>query len=157
VFTRSIGSIFLAALLMSVSFSARAVPASKFEGKPAFEAGQVLGAFVWRSEAGMHLRVTTPGKKHVFEGQVCSPKKIQLQQRVQLEKNDKLVMGPKGHCLSFVFSTAGGIDGLDFKGLGRALSFEIKVDDKKLSKDKIWIGSGKLHPKHNPFVSNRKK
>src|SRR5690348_5897021 len=44
------------------------LPFDVLEGRPAFEAGDGLGYWLWHDQDGLHLRVTTHGLEHDFNG-----------------------------------------------------------------------------------------
>ena len=131
-----------------------ALPASTFEGRPDFSAGSELGAFVWHDSEGLHVRVTTKGKTHTFTGKVCS-KRIAKLHPANLEAEDTVSIGPKGHCVLFKLTNHGGIDGFDLRIEGPEAKFSIELNGHMLDANRIWIGSGNVHPAHNPFVLTR--
>ncbi len=166
---KSITSLLAVALgLGALTFAADAGAKNvkRWTGKPDFvQVGKAVAVYGWQdAQRRLHLRVTAPHRKnkaHKFKGTVCAVDKkgkntIKTLTGKLLEKNqDRVKIGPKGHCVWFDFKTNGHIDGFDFTTDAKHLLFTIFRDGKKVSPKKIYLGAKGVHPAKNPAFIKR--
>ena len=155
-----------AALAMTLALPANAADGIGLRGKPAKAMGRLVGksvgVFGWESTADkLHFRVTGPkGKNHKVDGRLCTFRKLAKRslQPVRLEKReDKVRIGPKGHCIFFNFRNHGGIDGFDFKTGAKVIALHVRVDGREVDTSKFHIGRNNRQPLSNPGVLVRPK
>jgi hypothetical protein len=127
-------------------------------GKPAGIDPHTTGAiYMWHDRDGWHVRVThKTNNKRTFSGQITTGGKLVGVKPQRLEKNDKFVVSPDKHSVSFLFKNYGYIDGLNFRtACAPSLSFGFQSDGKTSPASRIVIGKNATHPASNPFVINR--
>ena len=117
-------------------------------GKPAFKAGDPEGFWVWRDDAGWHVRATTGKAQHAFRG-VLRAKAIT---DVSVTRNTLLThVTATDDVLRFEFDLfAGGMDGFDFKTADPCISFELRIDTKP-QPARVHVGAGGKSPELFPF------
>ena len=104
IMTRIFWTIILSALLLTSFIMAQSV--STFDGKPDFSEGDEIGYYVWRDGDKWHVRWTTNGTMHRFNGSVMAEGgKLKSLKRIDVESNSKVigsgtaprvVRGPRG-------------------------------------------------------------
>lgn len=142
----------LVAVIVSTSGIARAVKRTDLTGSPTFAVGEVLGAYFWQDDKGLHARFSTDAKTaHVFAGKLCG-KAITRLDAVDLEETDKLEVGAAGKCVHFEFALEAGVDGYDFAVEGPLLRFDLTLDGKVLDPKLVVLGKDAKHPKQKRFV-----
>ncbi|MFO0749817.1 MAG: hypothetical protein U1F43_29715 [Myxococcota bacterium] len=145
----------VAACLAGSATTAFALKNEWFQGKPdQFEAGKLMTA-VWHDTDGQHVRFSTAGKVvRTFSGKVCA-EKIAKVDGFELEPEDKVAIEEGGVCLTFTFTTDGGVDGFDFQAEGGGITYDLQMDGKPIPRKDIFIGKGGIHPKREQFVLDR--
>jgi hypothetical protein len=127
-------------------------------GRPAGIDPHTTGAtYLWHDSNGWHVRVThKTNNRRSFSGQITTGGKLVGVKPVHLEKNDKFVVSPDKHSVSFFFKNRGYIDGLNFyTQCAPSLSFGFQSDGKTSPSSRIVIGKDATHPPSNPFVISR--
>lgn len=108
-------------------------------GKPQFTPGSDLGFFIWVEESGyIHLRCVTRGAGRVFSGTIVGDGAIRDVVRTGQELRD-WTLRPEVNQVDFVWTTAGGPDGLDFLFKGTNLTFKLRLDGQDASQV-VYLG-----------------
>ena len=109
------------------------------EGRPpSSRAWAPLSYYVWHDAGGWHLRSTTSGHYHQFEGQVQGPEGI-----YNVRSTDpRTPLQISGNVISFNYSVQGGERGFDWAG--GPMSFALTIDGRDRS-EKVRIGYGEQH------------
>jgi hypothetical protein len=142
-------------LMCSSSFAFAWAP--KVDGKPdMFKPGETRGYFIWHNDNGLHMRMTTRGKEHVFSGVINTDGKFTDVKEQNLEHGDFFKVGINKDMIIFRTTTAGGIDGINFKIRGgKYVRFDLFMDGHKIDTREIYIGDNGWHPKHSDFTLHR--
>ncbi|MFX1391898.1 MAG: hypothetical protein ACFE9Z_17675, partial [Promethearchaeota archaeon] len=120
------------------------------KGRPKFELGELSGYFLWKQTDGFHLRWTTKKAKALnFQGLIDHSSKLKVTRITNPRLNFKIY---KTGTNSFQWNSEGEkkINGIDFFTSGN-LSFELRINNKKIKPKAIFIGSSMTNPKSNPF------
>lgn len=126
-----------------------------FDGKLAIAVGRsvqlvptaALGVWIWNEGNTWHVRTTTKGAQHRFQGVVMTTRDGTLTdvKPTKLEWNDRLRVR-NGRAAAWDFSTAGHEDGFDFKTVGgQCIRFWVKVDG-KADPGSVNLGKDGAHP-----------
>ena len=133
----------LALLLVSSYASAQVIRGPEPFGQPTLmkAASPHGGYWIWADGAGgWHVRTTTAGASHMFDGVVTVEGAGVLTQvkPTKLEWNDTIrLLNPKQ--IKFRFQTMGGTDGFDFRANSPFVRFDLKIDGARRP-DKVFIG-----------------
>ena len=132
---------------------------------PAYVARQPAGIdphttaaiYMWHDTNGWHIRVTHhTDNRRTFAGQISTAGRFADVKPVHLEKNDKFVVSPDHHSITFLFYNRGYIDGLNFfTKCAPSVTFGFQSDGKTAPVSRIVIGMNSTHPPSNPFIINR--
>jgi len=128
------------------------------DGRPAgFDSGDKSGFYIWHSEDGWHLRVThATNDLRTFSGVIETSGTITAQP-FQLEKNDRMWVGPDGHELHFFFYNYGHVDGVDLQtSCAPALHFALSTDGNPAAASIVDLGHNDVHPDQVPFTVLRR-
>ncbi len=111
------------------------------EGRPpSYRAWAPLSYYIWRDGGGWHLRSTTSGHYHQFQGQVQAPEGV-----YNVRSTDpRTPLEISGNVISFNYSVQGGEKGFDWSGNG-PMSFNLTVDGRDRS-EKVRIGYAEQRP-----------
>ncbi|HET6795182.1 MAG TPA: hypothetical protein VFH45_12095 [Acidimicrobiales bacterium] len=118
-----------------------------------FDAGDG-GFFLWHDpRGGWGLRVSHPGRSRVvMSGTISTPGTITGFKRVDLEKGDRVTVGPDGHTLAFRFANYGRVDGVDFTtSCAPGLRVDVAVNGHRAPASAVHLGDRKVHPRQVPF------
>jgi hypothetical protein len=92
IMTRMFSTMVLSASLLTLSMMAQ--PVSTFDGKPDFSEGDEISYYVWRDGDEWHVRWTTDGTTHRFNGSVMAEGgELKSLKRIDVESESK-VIGP---------------------------------------------------------------
>lgn len=151
-------SIFVVAVftLVALTGSAFAWPGN-LEGKPdELRSGDARGYFIWHDNQGMHLRTTTKGHEHVYTGVIRTDGRFVEVDEYRTEANDHIRVSRDRDTIWFKFSTAGGLDGLNFRVRGgEKVHFDLYVDGHQINRQQIFLGDNGHHPRDNSFTIHR--
>jgi hypothetical protein len=126
-------------------------------GRPAdFKAGLPSGYWIWKDNAGWHLRVThKPGTKAVYAGTIRTSAPMTVI-RVRDEARDKVWRSADRKTTAFKLVNHGGIDGLDFTPrCSERVTFTLTVNGKAIDPQKIHLGDTAAHPEAGTFTISR--
>lgn len=142
-------------LLMCSSFAFAWSP--RLEGRPdMFRPGETRGYFIWHNDDGLHLRMTTHGKEHVFSGVIQTNGRFTDVEERNLENGDFYKVGIDKDKIIFRDTTAGGMDGINFKIKGgNYVRFDLFMDGHKIDTREIYVGDHGWHPEHSDFTLHR--
>jgi hypothetical protein len=148
----------------SVFFVANELPAADEvnpTGKPAqLREGATTRYCVWRDEAGWHIRTTTGGNQHEFQGTVraiggtfASMELPKTEGKKGKPKTrDAWAVSADKQTLAIELKTRGSIDGCDFQLSRdvRYLDFDLRIDGAS-APERIYIGKEGVHPASSMF------
>jgi hypothetical protein len=142
-------------LLMCSSFAFAWSP--RVDGRPdLFRPGETKGYFIWHNENGLHMQMTTRGKEHVFSGVIHTNGQFRDVKEKNLENGDFYKVSIDKDKIMFRTTTAGGIDGINFKiEGGDYVRFDLFMDGHKIDTREIYVGSKGWHPEHSDFTLHR--
>ena len=142
------------ALMLAVAPAALAAPTPAFnDGKPDINEDSPTGYYIWHDDAGFHLRTHGPHLRHDFDAHLRTNGLFENVDPVRLEDGDRVDILDGGHELAIHFSTFDFTDGVNFTiREGERLHFNLKLDDKLIGTDHIFLGAHGVHPKDNPFT-----
>ena len=128
------------------------------QGRPKrMEAGQSQRWFVWQDAEGWHVRATTRGRKHHFEGTIrVLGGTIRGVNGAKLERKGKgkdwWTLADGNRALMLNLTTDGGMDGFDFIVSSGAdeVVFDLKIDGESRAED-IHVGKAGGHPDRARF------
>ena len=126
-------------------------PRSIADGQPAgLHSGAPEAYWVWHDGGGWHVRTTTTGAAHRFQGRVWALHgDLENVRPTRLEWNDRIRRS--GNAFSFDLTTAGSYDGFDFwVAEGDCAQFTVLVDG-RAQPDRVIIGAGNRHPTNTTF------
>jgi len=109
---------------------------------------------IWRDGNLWHLRTTTAGQEHDFEGSIVANNGyIRSIERVNLEANDfsKLGLDRSRRTLNFDFTTTGSMDGIDFYSNADTLTFNLLMDG-RVTPQNVYVGRDGANPVSVPFT-----
>ena len=111
------------------------------EGRPpSSRAWAPLSYYIWHDGGGWHLRSTTSGHYHQFQGQVQAPEGI-----YNVRSTDPHTpLEISGNVISFNYSVQGGERGFDWSG-GGPMNFNLTIDGRDRS-EKVRIGYAEQRP-----------
>lgn len=131
------------------------MPLHILDGNPAMGPGQDMGYWVWRDRDGIHLRTTTRGREHNFNGVIRASDGSTLANvnRVQLEhqgsNDDRVEVADDHQSVRFHFDTWDGQDGFDFRLNGRAFCMELENNGHE-ALDATHLGGAQVKPEQLP-------
>lgn len=136
------------------------VPMSIIDGNPDFEHGQGMGYWLWRDKDGLHLRTTTHGVEHDFNGVIRTAdnstfvdvKPYRLEDKGS--NDDRLHIDSDKDTIRFHFDTWDGTDGVDFRLNGRAFCVELENNGHEAT-DATHLGQYELKPDQLPVCFRR--
>ena len=142
--------------LIALTGSAFAWPGS-LEGRPDELRDNERGYFIWHDKQGLHLRTNNKGhQERVYTGVIRTDGKFVDVDDFRNERNDHIRVSRDRDTIWFRFSTAGGLDGLDFRIRGGDhVSFDLYVDGRQINKNQIYLGEQGRHPRDNNFTIRR--
>ncbi|MEW6733388.1 MAG: peptidoglycan-binding protein [Acidobacteriota bacterium] len=124
-------------------------------GQPTFMGvGSTHRFIIWRDGNQWHVRTTTAGRLHNFQGRIVANNgSIRSVSDVGLEASDDLdiTLERGNRALSFDFQTAGNMDGIDFYSDADTLSFDLRMDGRYTAQN-IYIGRNGVNPVSLPFT-----
>lgn len=123
-------------------------------GEPSFMGvGATHRFIIWREGNWWHIRTTTAGQEHSFDGHItANGGSIKSITRTDdLEKVDQLGLDRTRRSLDFDFTTAGAMDGFDFYTDADSLTFNLNMDGRATSKN-VYIGRNGVNPVSIPFT-----
>jgi len=133
-----------------------ALPSDRFEGAPTIdEAKPTMAVYVWSVRDAEYIRFHSNKADQQFTGRICSPGRIEVQERYKLEPDDKLHTRRKGTCVAFELRTGAGADGFGFHSRGGDITFDIKLNGAAMSVKRIFVGASGVHPRRVPFTKKR--
>jgi hypothetical protein len=142
----------VAALLLAMVPVAAAAPLSTIEGAPNDNDGSPTGYYIFHNDETFHLHTHGPGSQHDFDAVLRSGGTFDNVTVQHLENGDTADVRDGGHELVLHFHTFGATDGVSFViRNGDHIRFNLKLDDKPIATDSIFLGPQGKHPKHNPF------
>jgi len=151
-FIATLGAI---ALVAAFATSAFAWPAS-VNGAPDIDPNSMTGYYIWHNGDGWHLRTNGPEDEHNFTARLRTDGTFTDVDPIRLENDDAVTVEDGGKVLMIHFHTFSATDGVDFKiDGGQHLSFNLKVDGKRIDRDDVLLGARGVHPRHNPFMVKR--
>ena len=129
------------------------------EGEPHdFAAGERGGDYLWHDTTGFHLRVThRSDDRQVYTGVITASAPMRIDP-VRLEAGDVARLSPDRRSLYFAFVNYGHIDGVDFHtDCANALTIShLNVGNQRLTADRVYLGTGQVHPTQVPFTLHRR-
>jgi hypothetical protein len=136
------------------------LPFSILDGNPDFEHGQGMGYWIWRDKDGLHLRTTTHGIEHDFNGalrtsdnsQFVNVKPYRLED--QGSNDDRLHIDSDKDTIRFHFDTWAGTDGFDFRLDGRTFCVELENNGHEAT-DATHLGRDEVRPNQLPVCFRR--
>jgi len=145
----------VAACLIAVPALLLAVPISTANGTPNITAGGATGAYVWFDDKGFHTRFTTKKNELFFHGKVCATKIMKLDgYHVDDDARNKVEISEDKKCINIEMYNKQTLNGFNFRAQGD-VEFRLKVGDKDLAANRIWLGSGNANPPSSPFTLER--
>jgi len=122
-------------------------------GQPTFMGvGSTHRFIIWREGNQWHLRTTTAGQEHNFEGKVIAKGgTIRSVNQVGLEDVDNTSLDRFHRTLNFDFTTAGAMDGVDFYSEADTLTFDLNMDGRRTVQN-VFIGRNGQNPVSIPFT-----
>lgn len=135
------------------------LPFEMLEGKPDVDPGRGLGYWIWHDDAGLHLRTTTHGLEHDFNGVIRTGEASKLVDVDGYRLEDKganqdRVTQPEQNVVRFHFDTWDGVDGLDFRLDGDMFCVNLENDGREAT-DMVHIGQYELKPDSLPVCFRR--
>lgn len=126
-------------------------------GAPGVKAHDALGAYLWHDGGHYSLRVTQPGSKRVtISGSVTVSRRLGPINRVALEANDRVTVGPLRHTASFRFNNYGYIDGFDFTAdCSRTVHVVVRIGTAQATPAQVFLGKDRINPTSVPFTIER--
>jgi hypothetical protein len=141
-----------AALLLATVPVSLAASERAFDTTPDITTDSPTGYYIWRSDDTIHVRTHGPGARHDFDAVLTTDGTFENVDPVRLEEHDRVDLRDGGHQLVMRFTTFDATDGVNFNVRdGEHLRFNLKLDDRDIGTDHIFIGANGHHPKSNPF------
>jgi hypothetical protein len=146
----------LFALLAATGAAAQEIPAPdpaptpyiSLEGQPpAYHPNAILDYFLWHDGYGWHLRATTAGHLHRFNGTIRA--ETGLSDVRPLDPSIALQIGQNQ--IGFDFSVAGGEKGFDWQSPGPGCAFYNVYIDGQDRPGKVTVGASQGHPNFGGF------
>lgn len=121
------------------------------QGEPKIIPGKDFGVYYWVDAKGaFHVRVTGPGT-HSFWGILETENPHNITQKVSIDSGDKFT-NHKPNVTEFTIKTTNNaVKGFDFDTKSSFMSFTMKLDGKKVLKQKFFAGKDKVEFEHTPF------
>ena len=142
----------VAALFVAMIPVASAAPLSSVEGFPNDNDGSPSGYYIFHNDETFHLHTHGPGAQHDFDAVLRSRGIFDNVNPMRLESGDSFDVRDGGHELVLHFHTFDATDGVSFTIRdGDKLHLNLKLDDKPIDTNSIFLGPEGRHPKHNPF------
>jgi len=123
-------------------------------GQPSFMGvGSTHRFIIWRNGNTWHIRTTTAGQEHDFDGRIVANGGIirSISRTGSLERVDQLGLDSNRRQLNFQFTTAGAMDGFDFYTDADSLTFDLNMDGRRIERN-VFIGSRGDNPVSIPFT-----
>lgn len=136
------------------------LPFAVLQGKPSMEPGDGLGYWLWHDEDGLHLRTTTHGREHDFNGVLRTGEQSRFVdvKGIKLDDHgpnqDRLQVTDEGEVVRFHFDTWDGTDGIDFRLDGRTFCIELE-DNGRAVAGQVHLGIGQVSPNQLPVCFQR--
>jgi hypothetical protein len=147
-----VGSMLLLALVPAASAQSQSAAPDAAEGAPNITANSPTGYYIFKTDDGLHLRTHGPGAEHDFDAVLRTTGTFENVDAIRLEPGDRVDVLDGGHELAIHFHTFDFTDGVNFKVRGsERVRLNLKLDDKLISTDSIFLGADGHHPAHNPF------
>ena len=142
----------VAALLLALVPIASAAPLSTTEGTPNDNDSSPRGYYIFHHDDTFDIHTHGPGEQHDFDAVLRTKGTFDNVTVQHLENGDKADVTHGGHELVLHFHTFGATDGVRFtvKG-GERMHLDLKLDDKPIDTNEIFLGPQGKHPKKNPF------
>lgn len=128
---------------------------SNLDDKPAvLEQGNRIGYFLWQDENGLHLRTTSTGIKHVFNGTIRTDGRFDtILAKYKGNMEDFFNVNTTQNKITYQFVTLDEEEGLDFQlTYGSYMKFIFTLDGEAIDSEKIFIGKEGWHPARNEFT-----
>jgi hypothetical protein len=126
----------------------------ELKGKPSINLKKFSGYLLWKKSNGFHIRwMTKKGKKDTFQGILTYQDKIMITEKINIQSEDKLSK-KEGKTLKWEVKGQDQLVGFTFL-TPRSFTLELKVNNKNLKPNKIFIGPNMLNPEDNPFMVDR--
>jgi len=154
VIKKGVSIVFAVLMVISLTGYAFAAPFLHWEDKPdALRPGNSQGYFIWRDQQGVHIRITTSGKLHVFSGMVRTDGEFKDVFGKTDCHDDYFHVEGRQKRIVFRFTSTGDVAGLDFHVQdGKKLSFSLSMDGEEINPNSIYIGAEGWHPESNKFT-----
>jgi len=123
-------------------------------GQPTFMGvGSTHRFIIWRDGNWWHVRTTTAGQRHSFEGRIVANGGTirSLSRTGTLERVDQLLVDRTRRGLDFDFVTAGAMDGFDFYSDADTLTFDLSMDGRRTERN-VYVGRHGTNPVSIPFT-----
>jgi hypothetical protein len=147
-----VGSVLLLALVPAASAQSQTATPSTVEGAPSISHDSPTGYYIFKTDDGLHLRTHGPGAEHDFDAVLRTNGTFENVDAIRLEDGDRVDVLDGGHTLAIHFHTFDFTDGVNFKVRGsERVRLALRLDDKLISTDSIFLGADGRHPAHNPF------
>lgn len=127
----------------------------KFDDRPIeFIPGKIIGYFLWQDNEGVHLRMTTDGSAHSFNGTVSTDGAFEdVFGKYNKDSDDCLQINNKNKEITYKFTTSGDERAIDFHiSKGRYVNFKLYMDENDVNPKYIIIGKDGWHPISNEVV-----
>lgn len=132
-------------------------PARLAAGAPDLHPRAPTGYYLWHDEGGWHLRTHGPGARHEFSARLTTDGTFTAVDAVRLEHRDRIAITDGGRTLRLHWHTYDGLDGVDFRVQGGTfLRFDLELEGRPITPERIFLGRRGHHPAHNPFTLVRR-
>ena len=126
------------------------------DGAPDLNHDSPTGYYIWHDDNGFHLRTHGPNARHDFDARLHTDGTFEDVDVVHLESRDGVQVIDGGHELVIHFKTFDATDGVNFRVRdGDTLRFALRLDDRLIGTNHIFLGPNGDHPNRNPFVLHR--
>jgi hypothetical protein len=121
------------------------------QGEPKIVPGKDFGVYYWVDGKGsFHVRVTGPGT-HSYWGILETEGPLTITEKIGVDSTDKFT-NHKPNVTEFTIKTTDkAVKGFDFTTKSAYMSFIMKLDGKKILKQKFFAGKNKVEFEHTPF------
>ena len=136
------------------------LPFAVLQGKPSMEPGDGLGYWLWHDEDGLHLRTTTHGREHDFNGVLRTGEQSRFVDvnGIKLDDHgpnqDRMQVIDEGEAIRFHFDTWDGTDGIDVRLDGRTFCIELE-DNGRTVAGQVHLGASQVSPSQLPVCFQR--
>ena len=144
---------FLAAFSLNSYVLASYTP--NLEERPiAFEPGKSIGYFLWQDIEGVHLRITSTGIPHTFNGTIRTDGRFEnVLGKYQGGNENYFEVNKSQNKMTYNFTTAKDEEGLDFQlSYGSYVKFSLLLDEEFIDSEQIFIGKNGWHPARHEFT-----